>query len=125
MWPLARALYSFGMIAANMLGRLFQAPPSPWASSFVHRGFGFGMGTSGSSLASSPRGPTCPPSHALGAWFVLQLLGANVSALPAESGGVAFASHVGGFVAGVLLAMPFRNGDLMARRETLRTAQKY
>jgi membrane associated rhomboid family serine protease len=37
----------------------------------------------------------------LAAWFVLQLLYAN---LPAAGGGIAFSAHVGGFVAGLVLA---------------------
>lgn len=49
-------------------------------------------------------------------WFGLQLLGAHVSA---EAGGVAFAAHAGGFVAGALLVTLFKNRDLLARREAL------
>ena len=41
----------------------------------------------------------------LGAWFVLQLLGAL---LGGGAGGVAFMAHVGGFVAGLLLAFLWR-----------------
>ncbi len=41
----------------------------------------------------------------LGAWFVLQLLGAL---LGGGAGGVAFMAHVGGFVAGLLLALAWR-----------------
>jgi membrane associated rhomboid family serine protease len=40
----------------------------------------------------------------LGVWFVMQLTGGFGSAL--DGGGVAYWAHVGGFVAGLLLAMP-------------------
>jgi membrane associated rhomboid family serine protease len=41
----------------------------------------------------------------LGYWFLIQLLSGSLSNLEA---GVAFWAHVGGFVAGALLALPFR-----------------
>jgi len=44
----------------------------------------------------------------LGYWFVLQVLGANVSALEAEGGGVAFIAHTAGFIAGALLVLVLR-----------------
>jgi membrane associated rhomboid family serine protease len=50
----------------------------------------------------------------LGYWFALQLLGGAVS-LGREGGGVAFWAHVGGFAAGVLLILPFRNPRLVGR----------
>jgi len=46
-----------------------------------------------------------PASLFLGAWFVLQLLGAF---LGDGGGGVAFMAHVGGFVAGLLLVLAWR-----------------
>ncbi|HEX2484325.1 MAG TPA: rhomboid family intramembrane serine protease [Myxococcota bacterium] len=42
----------------------------------------------------------------LGYWFVIQLVSGSLSNLEA---GVAFWAHVGGFAAGALLALPFRN----------------
>ena len=42
----------------------------------------------------------------LGYWFVIQLVSGAFSSLEA---GVAFWAHVGGFAAGALLALPFRN----------------
>jgi len=42
----------------------------------------------------------------LGYWFLIQLVSGSVSRLDA---GVAFWAHVGGFAAGALLALPFRN----------------
>jgi membrane associated rhomboid family serine protease len=42
----------------------------------------------------------------LGYWFVIQLVSGSLSRLDA---GVAFWAHVGGFAAGALLALPFRN----------------
>ncbi|MEZ4278892.1 MAG: rhomboid family intramembrane serine protease [Myxococcota bacterium] len=47
-------------------------------------------------------------------WFVIQLVG-GVGSLGAETGGIAFWAHVGGFVAGALLVFPFRNEELVAR----------
>jgi membrane associated rhomboid family serine protease len=55
----------------------------------------------------------------LGYWFLLQVLGGSVDALQAEGGGVAFAAHVGGFVAGALVVNVFRNPALRSRREEL------
>ena len=46
---------------------------------------------------------------AIGAWFILQLLnGYGSVAVTAESGGVAYLAHVGGFVMGFLLTAIFR-----------------
>lgn len=50
----------------------------------------------------------------LGFWFLLQLL-SGLPALGAETGGVAFWAHVGGFLAGALLILVFRRADLVAR----------
>jgi membrane associated rhomboid family serine protease len=47
----------------------------------------------------------------LGYWFLLQLLSAGVQS--PEGGGVAFWAHIGGFVAGLLLIVPFRNPRLV------------
>jgi len=51
----------------------------------------------------------------LGYWFLLQVLG-GIPMLAAESGGVAFWAHAGGFVAGMLLIWLFRDRTLVARR---------
>lgn len=52
-----------------------------------------------------------PASIVLGLWFVLQLFSGVISlGGPEDVGGVAFWAHIGGFVAGVLLAL------LMGRR---------
>jgi membrane associated rhomboid family serine protease len=48
-----------------------------------------------------------PAIYMLGYWFLLQLLG-GLPALDRAEGGVAFWAHVGGFVAGLALALPFR-----------------
>ena len=45
-------------------------------------------------------------------WFILQLLG-GLPGLGKEVGGTAFLAHVGGFVAGVVLIMVFRNQRLL------------
>ena len=50
----------------------------------------------------------------LGYWFVVQLVG-GVGAIGAHGGGVAFWAHVGGFVAGALLVLVFRDPELVAR----------
>jgi membrane associated rhomboid family serine protease len=51
-----------------------------------------------------------PAGWVLGLWFGLQLL----SSLMAEPGsaGVAFGAHIGGFVAGMLLVVPFKRRDV-------------
>jgi membrane associated rhomboid family serine protease len=55
-----------------------------------------------------------PALFMLGYWFLLQLLGGAVS-LGREGGGVAFWAHVGGFAAGSVLVLLFRDPKLMAR----------
>ncbi|MEE9282047.1 MAG: rhomboid family intramembrane serine protease [Myxococcota bacterium] len=50
----------------------------------------------------------------LGYWFVAQLVGGWVS-LDSQGGGVAFWAHVGGFAAGALLILLFRNPRLLDR----------
>jgi membrane associated rhomboid family serine protease len=49
----------------------------------------------------------------LGYWFILQLIGGFGAA--GGEGGVAFWAHVGGFVAGALLVLLFRNKRLLAK----------
>ena len=55
-----------------------------------------------------------PAVFMLGYWFVLQLLG-GFSTLNATGGGVAFWAHVGGFAAGAILVLLFRDRKLLAR----------
>jgi membrane associated rhomboid family serine protease len=55
-----------------------------------------------------------PALFMLGYWFLLQLLGGAVN-LGREGGGVAFWAHVGGFAAGAVLVLLFRDPKLMAR----------
>jgi membrane associated rhomboid family serine protease len=50
---------------------------------------------------------TLPALAVLGLWFVLQLVSAAMA--PAGGGGVAFLAHIGGFIAGAALVLPFRN----------------
>lgn len=50
----------------------------------------------------------------LGYWFLLQLAGA--AAAPGGEGGIAFWAHAGGFLAGLLLILFFRNPELIDRR---------
>jgi membrane associated rhomboid family serine protease len=54
----------------------------------------------------------------LGYWFLLQLLGGAATA-GSEHGGVAFWAHVGGFLAGALLILPFRDPALVAKHREL------
>ena len=53
-----------------------------------------------------------PAVFMLGYWFVVQL----VSGLPAlaQSGGVAFWAHIGGFAAGLALVLLFRRPEYLA-----------
>jgi membrane associated rhomboid family serine protease len=54
----------------------------------------------------------------LGYWFLLQVIG-GIPALQAESGGIAFWAHAGGFVAGMLLIWLFRDRTLVNRRSRM------
>jgi membrane associated rhomboid family serine protease len=54
----------------------------------------------------------------LGYWFLLQLVG-GWSAFGADRGGVAFAAHVAGFLAGAILVRLFRDPVLVAEHRTL------
>ena len=54
-----------------------------------------------------------PAVFMLGYWFVLQLISGWLS--NTAEGGVAFWAHVGGFIAGALLVLLFRNPRLLAR----------
>lgn len=54
-----------------------------------------------------------PAVAMLGYWILVQFLGGVTST--AASGGVAFWAHVGGFAAGALLVMLFKNERLLAR----------
>jgi membrane associated rhomboid family serine protease len=47
-------------------------------------------------------------------WLLLQLIG-GATGIGAEDGGVAFWAHVGGFIAGMLLILVFRDSELVAR----------
>jgi len=55
-----------------------------------------------------------PAIFMLGYWFLMQLLG-GMGSLGGSGGGVAFWAHVGGFVAGAVLVMFFRDPQLLAR----------
>jgi membrane associated rhomboid family serine protease len=48
-----------------------------------------------------------PALVVLGLWFVLQLISGLPTVGANEGGGVAFLAHVGGFVAGMILLLPF------------------
>jgi membrane associated rhomboid family serine protease len=53
----------------------------------------------------------------LGFWFLMQLLngGLELSARAGLAGGVAWWAHAGGFVAGIVLSVPFRNRSSRSR----------
>ena len=55
-----------------------------------------------------------PAFWMLGYWFVAQLVG-GVGSIGAQGGGVAFWAHVGGFVAGAALILPFQDPELVRR----------
>ena len=57
----------------------------------------------------------------LGYWLLLQLFSSTMQ----EVGGVAFAAHIGGFVAGALLIVAFRDPELLARRNALLAARAW
>ncbi|HLG06640.1 MAG TPA: rhomboid family intramembrane serine protease [Gemmatimonadales bacterium] len=58
---------------------------------------------------------TVPAFWMLGYWFLLQIV-STFAVVERESGGVAFLAHAGGFVAGMVLVLLFRNRELIARR---------
>ena len=49
-----------------------------------------------------------PAVIVLAFWFVLQVIDGVAAIGAIEGGGVAFFAHIGGFVAGAILALPFR-----------------
>jgi len=55
-----------------------------------------------------------PALFMLGYWFLIQLIG-GFGSVGQAGGGVAFWAHVGGFVAGALLILLFRDPKLLAR----------
>ncbi len=55
-----------------------------------------------------------PAIWMLGYWFAMQMVG-GLGSLGAAGGGVAFWAHVGGFVAGAVLVLVFRNRELLDR----------
>ena len=59
----------------------------------------------------------------LGYWFLLQLVG-GAAGLGRSGGGVAFWAHVGGFVAGALLVLVFRDPELVRRHPVYGLARR-
>lgn len=55
-----------------------------------------------------------PAVFMLGYWFLLQLV-SGFASIDAEGGGVAFWAHVGGFAGGALLALLFRDRELLQK----------
>jgi membrane associated rhomboid family serine protease len=55
-----------------------------------------------------------PAVIVLGFWFVYQFLSgvASLGTMDVQTGGIAFFAHIGGFVAGMLLVLPFQVGRL-------------
>jgi membrane associated rhomboid family serine protease len=54
----------------------------------------------------------------LGYWFLLQILG-GLPGLGEEQGGVAFWAHAGGFVAGAILILVFKDDTLVAKHRAM------
>jgi membrane associated rhomboid family serine protease len=54
----------------------------------------------------------------LGYWFLLQIL-TGLPALGDDRGGVAVWAHAGGFLAGALLILVFRDADLVAKHRAM------
>jgi membrane associated rhomboid family serine protease len=61
-----------------------------------------------------------PAIIVLGVWFLLQLISGFLSVGQTQSGGVAFFAHIGGFVAGLILALPW-----LARARTFGARARY
>ena len=56
-----------------------------------------------------------PAYVAIGIWFAFQLIsGLGILGGGSEMGGVAYAAHIGGFIAGLVLIKPFTNGRAVA-----------
>jgi membrane associated rhomboid family serine protease len=55
-----------------------------------------------------------PAYFMLGYWFLLQIV-SGVSTIGATGGGVAFWAHAGGFIAGALLVLLFKDAALVAK----------
>lgn len=55
-----------------------------------------------------------PAMYMLGYWFLIQMIG-GLGSIGARGGGVAFWAHIGGFVAGGLLVLLFRNPKLLEK----------
>jgi membrane associated rhomboid family serine protease len=65
-----------------------------------------------------------PAYVALGLWFVFQLIsGMGVLGDGSQVGGVAYAAHIGGFIAGVLLVRLFANKETAAAKTEARAFQ--
>jgi membrane associated rhomboid family serine protease len=54
----------------------------------------------------------------LGYWFLLQLLG-GLPTIGDEKGGVAFWAHAGGFFAGAILILAFKDNELVAKHRSM------
>lgn len=67
-----------------------------------------------------------PAWVALGLWFLFQLIeGMGVLGKESGGGGVAYAAHIGGFVAGLALIVPFKIGRLEKPRIPVRYPSDY
>ncbi len=63
-----------------------------------------------------------PAVMMLGYWFLIQLL-SGLGTLGSTGGGVAFWAHIGGFVVGIALVLPFARRDLRDARRALTPRQ--
>ena len=65
-----------------------------------------------------------PAVVAIGIWFLFQLLN-GMGALGSQTGGVAYAAHIGGFIAGLLLVKAFDQGPPRRSTPSGRSARNY
>lgn len=58
----------------------------------------------------------------IGYWIVLQMISGflSLNQVSNEGGGVAFFAHIGGFVVGLILALPLRNSDRLKNQRSAR-----
>ena len=64
-----------------------------------------------------------PGFVAVGLWFLFQIV-SSLGALGGEGGGVAYGAHIGGFLAGIVLAKPFMIGRKSSSPEAWRSQRR-
>jgi membrane associated rhomboid family serine protease len=61
---------------------------------------------------------TVPAFLAVGLWFIFQVMNGLGTLGGEESGGVAYAAHIGGFIFGMLLVKRFARGKIIKKKKT-------